>query len=129
LEAHPVAGERICAPLQSWKDVLPIIRWHHERLDGSGYPDHLQGAKIPRLVRILQVVDIYDSLVSVRSFRPAMTDEQAFAMMRNEVRRGWRDAALVDELQRLFENQSALPEIRPPRKDWASLQRKLFETG
>ena len=77
METHSETGERMCSPLRSLKDVLPIIRWHHERLDGGGYPDHLQGKDIPLSVRIVQIVDIYDSLVCAHPYRPAFTSEIA----------------------------------------------------
>ena len=66
MKEHPVIGERICAPLRSFRHVLPIIRYHHEKLDGSGYPDGLKGEEIPLTARILQMVDIYDALTTDR---------------------------------------------------------------
>jgi putative two-component system response regulator len=72
IEQHPVVGERICAPLKSFRLVLPIIRHHHERLDGSGYPDGLKGERIPLLARLLTTVDIYDALTTDRPYRPAL---------------------------------------------------------
>ncbi|MGB2836383.1 MAG: HD domain-containing phosphohydrolase, partial [Candidatus Sulfotelmatobacter sp.] len=59
---HPVVGERICAPLKSFRLVLPIIRHHHEKLDGSGYPDGLRGDAIPITARVIQIVDVFDAL-------------------------------------------------------------------
>ena len=102
MAAHPVIGERICAPLTSFRNVLPIIRWHHERQDGSGYPDRLQGHQIPLVARVLQTVDIYDALTTDRSYRKALSSERAFAILRDEVRRGWWDGKLVDEFERLL---------------------------
>ncbi len=87
MERHPVIGERICQPLPSLKPVLPIIRHHHERIDGSGYPDRLRGHQIPRAARILQVVDIYDALTSSRPYRAAMTPSTALAIMEAEMMR------------------------------------------
>src|ERR1700683_1934390 len=75
--------------------VLPIIRSHHERWDGSGYPDGLAGEDIPWLARILQVSDIYDALTSERPYKSALSPAEAFAVMEEEVRRGWRDPELV----------------------------------
>src|SRR6267143_591749 len=62
IREHSVIGERICAPLKSFRLVLPIIRHHHEKLDGSGYPDGLRGGAIPVAARVLQIVDVYDAL-------------------------------------------------------------------
>jgi putative two-component system response regulator len=58
---HPAIGERICSPLKSFRLVLPVIRHHHEPLDGSGYPDGLTGYEIPLTARILQITDLYDA--------------------------------------------------------------------
>lgn len=95
MRSHPIRGEEICRPMRSLGPVLPIIRGHHERWDGSGYPDGLAGEQIPLLARILQVADIYDALTTERSYKPALTPEAAIAVMEEEVRRGWRDAELV----------------------------------
>ena len=84
MEEHTVVGERICAPLKSFRNVLPIIRSHHEKQDGSGYPDHLQGEKIPLTARILQTVDIYDSLTTARPYRDALSQEKALEIMWEE---------------------------------------------
>jgi cyclic di-GMP phosphodiesterase len=95
MRSHPLRGEEICLPMRSLAPVLPIIRSHHERWDGSGYPDGLAGENIPLLARILQVADIYDALTTERPYKPALTPEAAFALMEEEVRRGWRDPELV----------------------------------
>lgn len=97
MKLHPITGENICRPLHSLRLVLPIIRNHHEHTDGSGYPDGLAGADIPMLPRILQVVDVYDALRTARSYKPALTHDQAAATMREEASRGLWDADLVAE--------------------------------
>ncbi len=101
IREHPIVGERICAPLKSLRPVLPIIRHHHERWDGSGYPDGLAGEAIPLVARIVQTVDIYDALTSARPYRPAYSREQASAILREETARGWRDPRLVEAFQDL----------------------------
>jgi putative two-component system response regulator len=116
METHSETGEQICSSVGSLQDVLPVIRWHHERLDGGGYPDHLKGDEIPLAVRIVQIVDIYDALVSARSYRPALTSQMAFATIRREVRRGWWDSSIVDELEGLFRNSTEIPGVQPPHK-------------
>jgi putative two-component system response regulator len=102
MEQHPLAGERICAPLKSFRRVLPIIRHHHEKLNGSGYPDGLKGEEIPLTARILQTVDIYDALTTERPYRKALAPQAAFAIMNDEVKKGWWDGLLLDELEALI---------------------------
>src|SRR5882724_3316564 len=99
MEQHTVIGEGICAPLRSFRNVLPIIRHHHEKQDGSGYPDGLKGAQVPLTARILQVTDIYDALTTDRPYRKALPQEKAFAIMREEVKRGWWDGLILDEFE------------------------------
>jgi len=103
MERHTVVGAGICSPLKSFRTVLPIIRHHHEKMDGSGYPDGLKGDAIPLTARILQTVDIYDALTTDRPYRKALAPERAFALMREEVKRGWWDAALVEELEAMVQ--------------------------
>ena len=95
MRGHPVRGEEICRTMKSLWPVLPIIRNHHEHWDGSGYPDGLAGEDIPLLARILQVADIYDALTTERSYKSALSHQDAIAVMEDEVRRGWRDPELV----------------------------------
>jgi putative two-component system response regulator len=112
MEKHTIDGERICAPLRSFRHVLPIIRHHHEKWDGSGYPDGLKGEKIPLTARILQVTDIYDALTTDRPYRKALPSEKAFAIMREEVKRGWWDASILDEFERIFLGSAPLQPVR-----------------
>lgn len=107
MKEHPVVGERICSPLKSFRLVLPAIRHHHEKLDGSGYPDGLIGEQIPFVARILQTVDIYDALTTDRPYRSALRPQEAFGVMHEEVKRGWWDGFLVNELQGLMSGPTA----------------------
>ncbi len=102
MKQHPVVGERICAPMKSFRRVLPIIRHHHEKLDGSGYPDGLKGEEIPLTARILQTVDIYDALTTDRPYRKALSPKETFEVMQKEVKRGWWDGSLVEEFEALI---------------------------
>jgi putative two-component system response regulator len=95
MRQHTVIGARLCSGLNSMKLTVPIIRHHHERWDGSGYPDGLKGEEIPYLARIFQIVDVYDALASVRPYKPAWPHEKIIAAMEEETRKGWRDPELM----------------------------------
>jgi putative two-component system response regulator len=103
MRSHTVRGEAICRPLSSLKSVLPIIRHHHERFDGGGYPDGLRGEQIPLLARLLQVADIYDALISPRPYKRAFQPEEALRMIGEETERGWRDPEIVSLFFELHE--------------------------
>ena len=109
MKLHPITGENICKPLHSLSLVLPIIRHHHERRDGSGYPDGLQGEAIPVTARVLQVVDIFDALTSNRPYRRAATLSAALDVLQSEVRNGWWDPQII----RAFQEVVNLSETRP----------------
>jgi putative two-component system response regulator len=102
MRKHPVTGEHICGPIHSFRKVLPIVRHHHERWDGSGYPDGLKGEEIPLAARVLQVVDVYDALSSERPYKRALRPRQAIRILREEAAKGWWDAAVVAEFERLI---------------------------
>jgi putative two-component system response regulator len=95
MRSHTWKGVEICRPMRSLAPVLPIIRNHHERWDGSGYPDGIAGEQIPLLARILQLADIYDALTSRRSYKSAYTTDEAIMMIEKEAGMGWRDPELV----------------------------------
>jgi cyclic di-GMP phosphodiesterase len=95
MKSHPERGERICGNLRSLASVLPIIRSHHERWNGSGYPDGLAGENIPLLARVLQLADIYDALTTARPYKRAFTSQEAVAIMWEETLKGWRDPELM----------------------------------
>ena len=107
MRAHPVRGEEICTPLKSLRGVLPLIRHHHERWDGGGYPDGLRGSAIPLLARILQVVDIYDALTHPRPYKQAYTSTHALEILQQETGRGWRDPEITSLFIRVHEQMSA----------------------
>jgi len=105
MQRHPVVGEEICKGLQSFGQVLPIIRHHHERFDGSGYPDGLSGDAIPTMARIMNVVDIFDALTTARPYRSAMHRERALEVMREEADRGWMDPHLLVEFKHMISDK------------------------
>jgi putative two-component system response regulator len=105
MRQHAAAGERICAPMKSFWRVLPIVRHHHERLDGSGYPDGLAGDTIPLTARVLQIVDVFDALTMPRPYKRSLTVGEALGVMRDEVSRGWWDASVFDAFSSMMAQQ------------------------
>ncbi|MBK5298923.1 MAG: response regulator [Vicinamibacteria bacterium] len=100
MKTHTLIGDRLCGQLRSLRRVRPIVRHHHEKLDGSGYPDGLAGDAIPLLAQITGIADIYDALTTPRPYKPAFTSEEALAEIYCEVDRGWRSRELVDAFVR-----------------------------
>ena len=96
IKSHPLIGDRLCGELRLLRQVRPIVRHHHERLDGSGYPDGLKGDAIPLLAQIMGIVDVYDAITTTRPYKAAATAEQAYAELMQEVARGWRRKDLVE---------------------------------
>ena len=96
MRSHPLRGEEICRHMSSLATTLPVIRHHHERWDGSGYPDGLRGNQIPLLARVLQIADIYDALTNPRPYKPAYEAKRAISIIEEETARGWRDPEIVD---------------------------------
>jgi len=109
MREHPVIGEKMCAPLKSLRRVLPVIRHHHERMDGSGYPDGLRGEIIPLQARILQVVDIYDALTTDRPYRGALPPEDALEILFTEAGNGWLDASVVWKFSQMCRHAECFP--------------------
>jgi putative two-component system response regulator len=102
MQNHTTSGERICSGMRSLAPVLPIIRNHHERWDGTGYPDRLKKDQIPLLARVLQIADIFDALTTERPYKSAFSPDYAIQVLRNEVAAGWRDPAVVEALCDIF---------------------------
>jgi putative two-component system response regulator len=96
MQQHTLIGDRLCGELRSLRRVRPIVRHHHERLDGSGYPDGLRGDAIPLLAQVMSVVDVFDALTTVRPYKPAMPAEDAYEELFREAARGWRRRDLVE---------------------------------
>lgn len=104
IKDHPVSGVRICQPLKSLRKVLPIVRHHHEKMDGSGYPDGLKGEEIPITARILSVVDVYDALTTDRPYRRSSPPETALEILEEETHRGWWDPRVVAAFRAMVED-------------------------
>jgi len=95
IKTHPVEGAKMVEGMQALAELVPLIRWHHERLDGSGYPDGLRGEQIPFLVRVLAVADSYDAMASARPYRGAMPHAECLRRLRDDADRNRLDARLV----------------------------------
>ena len=96
MREHPIVGDALCAGLRSLRSVRPIVRHHHERLDGTGYPDGLRFSQVPLLAQIVGIVDVFDALTTERPYRKPLDRRTAFSMLAEEADKGWRDRALVD---------------------------------
>ncbi|MUT66066.1 HD domain-containing protein [Paenibacillus sp. NEAU-GSW1] len=105
IEEHPVKGYNLCRRLGFMQEELSVVRSHHERWDGSGYPDRLSGSSIPLLARVTAVADVYDALTSSRAYREAMSHEEALAYIRSEKGKHF-DPACVDAMLRLADRQA-----------------------
>src|SRR5579871_187711 len=125
MRSHPVRGEEICRHLHSLEPVLPLIRHHHERWDGSGYPDGLKGDQIPLLARVLQVADIYDALTSPRPYKPAYSQTEALRILQQETDRGWRDPHVVTRFIKLHEE--VLSKILTEDRSLAGMRNSLAQ--
>jgi len=113
MQRHPVEGRRVIGSLQSLADTIPIVYHHHEKLDGSGYPDGLDGEAIPRLARIAAIADVFDALTTVRPYRGACDRREALELMRREAARGWWDRDLLEEFRGLLLSGEPLDAAHP----------------
>lgn len=97
MNQHVIIGEKICQPLRTMQGVLPIIKCHHERWDGSGYPDGLAKNDIPYLAQVFQILDIYDALTSERPYKRAFSVDEALEIIAEETANGWRNPRLIQQ--------------------------------
>jgi putative two-component system response regulator len=103
MRLHPVVGADLVHEMRTLDSVRPIIRHHHERCNGTGYPDGLQGEAIPLGARIMAVVDVYDALRTTRPYKPAMGHDQAMAILLHETEAGSWDPQIVSTFLHLFQ--------------------------
>jgi putative two-component system response regulator len=96
VKSHTVIGDGLCAQLRSLHAVRSIVRHHHERFDGTGYPDGLLGSQIPVVAQIIGLVDVFDALTTERPYQQTQSVEEAIATLRKQGERGWRDPDLVE---------------------------------
>jgi len=110
MKRHPIIGDELCETVRSLDAVRPIVRHHHERLDGGGYPDALSGDEIPLLAQIVSIADVFDALTTDRPYRAALATTTAYQMMREHARGGWcREDLLAEfiDLHRARERERA----------------------
>ena len=96
MKRHPIVGDDLCRTARSFEAVRPIVRHHHERVDGRGYPDGLAGDRIPLLAQIVSIVDVFDALTTDRPYRKALPTATAYKMMRDDARGGWCREELLE---------------------------------
>jgi putative two-component system response regulator len=123
MQQHTVIGDSICREFRLLKDVSPIIRHHHERTDGTGYPDRLSGDAVPLLAQLLGIVDTYDAVTTERPYKPAYTSVQACRELREEVTKGWKNARLVEEFV------SIVPGLDPQSRAGSPTSRLALSEG
>ena len=110
MQTHTLVGDQICKPLRSLERVRPIIRHHHELLDGRGYPDGLKGRSVPLLAQITSVVDIFDGMTTDRPYRRARPIGTALECLHVDAAQGRRDRAVIDEFAAMIQEANpALP--------------------
>ena len=126
MQQHTVIGDNLCSELRLLEDVRPIVRHHHERPDGTGYPDQLKGEDIPLLARILSVVDVYDALTTERPYKPALTPDHAIRELREEAAKGWKFEELVEEFVTLVAQEGANRSWGPCQR-FVRIDRKMTE--
>lgn len=105
IKKHVLIGEEICKPMQNRRGIAQIIRHHHERWDGSGYPDGLIGETIPKLAQIFQILDIYEALTNQRPYKQAYSPQEALQIITEEAEKGWRNVKLVKQFVAYMEEK------------------------
>lgn len=106
MRTHPIVGEEICHPLKSLSDVLPIIRHHHEKWNGMGYPDGLVAESIPYLARVFQILDAFDAMTTARPYKRAFTLKETTETLNDEVKKGYWDPQIVKQFLEFLEKNS-----------------------
>jgi len=107
MKRHPVVGYDVLQPLRTFRPVLPLVRWHHERPNGTGYPDGLSDAALPLMPRIVAVADVFDALSTARSYRPAFSPVQYRKILEESAEKGDLDPRVVQVLFEILDEQEA----------------------
>jgi putative two-component system response regulator len=106
IKTHPVIGYDICKNMHSLEETNKIIRWHHEKLDGSGYPDGIKGELIPLTAQIMAVCDVYDALTNERPYKKSFSKEKAFQILEDEVKKNWWNENVLFHLKEIVMNEN-----------------------
>jgi putative two-component system response regulator len=106
MRRHSMIGYDILRPLRTFQNVLPIVRWHHERPNGTGYPDGLKGQDIPLPARITSVADVFDALTTDRPYRPGLPLPQCREILSSSADKGDLDPLLVQIFQEVLDSSS-----------------------
>ena len=120
MQEHPIVGDNLCKTVRSLDRVRPIVRSHHERQDGRGYPDHLRGDEIPLLAQVVAVVDVFDALTTTRPYRGAMSASEAYDIMLKEAASGWCPMSLAQTFVDLHRSRYAPAPVRQPARKRSS---------
>jgi HD-GYP domain-containing protein (c-di-GMP phosphodiesterase class II) len=112
MRRHPVQGHDLLADVERLQEAAVVVRSHHERWDGGGYPDGLTGTDIPKLARVFAVVDVYDALMSDRPYRPAWNEPRVLDHLRREAGRQF-DPDVVAAFLDMLAQPDAAPAYRP----------------
>jgi cyclic di-GMP phosphodiesterase len=115
IKRHPVDGRDLIRHMKTMGFALQVVYHHHERIDGSGYPDGISGDAIPVTARVTTIADIFDALTTARVYREALSREEALRIMQEEVAKGWWDGRLLDEFRGVLEGiPEGDPRVVPP---------------
>jgi putative two-component system response regulator len=116
IETHPVVGEELIRGLRTLDEVRPIVRHHHERMNGSGYPDGLRDEEIPLGARIMAVVDVYDALHTARPYKPPLSHDEALSILLQETEAGFWDPQITEAFVALWKDPTYMASV--PTTDW-----------
>ena len=112
MKTHPVLGANIMSPIRQMKNIIPGLRWHHERWAGNGYPDGLEGEDIPLMARVIAVADTFDAITTLRPYQKAITFDDAHRRV-NELKGGNLDRRIVEAFNRAYARGEFRPEAEP----------------
>lgn len=114
IKLHPEFGVKIIESIGLFRDCLPIVRWHHEKLNGTGYPDGLKGDDIPYLVRIATIADIFDAMTSTRAYRHGMAVEEVLGMMSGMAEKSELDVDLFGAFIEVIMERGVVDQVNRP---------------